>query len=43
LIIGISPLDLRKKLVGIANEVQATDASEIDYAAVLEKVSKDTR
>jgi len=38
-----SKADLRKKLVGIATEVQATDASEIDHAYVLEKVSKDSR
>ncbi|PRP76932.1 hypothetical protein PROFUN_06210 [Planoprotostelium fungivorum] len=38
-----SKADLRKKLVGIATEVQATDASEIDHASVLEKVSKDAR
>jgi cofilin len=38
-----SKADLKKKLVGIATEIQATDASEIDYNAVLEKVSKDVR
>jgi len=32
-----SKADLKKKLVGIATEVQATDASEIDYASVLDK------
>lgn len=29
---------LRKKLQGVGVEVQATDASEISYDAVLEKV-----
>eukprot|EP01113_Clastostelium_recurvatum_P021359 TRINITY_DN252_c0_g2_i2.p2 TRINITY_DN252_c0_g2~~TRINITY_DN252_c0_g2_i2.p2 ORF type:complete len:156 (+),score=36.57 TRINITY_DN252_c0_g2_i2:54-470(+) len=29
---------LRKKLVGIATEIQATDRAEIDHSAVLEKV-----
>lgn len=29
---------LRKKLVGIGTEIQATDASEIAYETVLEKV-----
>ena len=38
-----SKADLRKKLVGIATEIQATDASEIDYEAVLEKASRETR
>merc|ERR1711974_509190 len=33
----------RKKLVGIGNEVQATDMSEIDYQTVLEKVASTTR
>eukprot|EP00296_Roombia_truncata_P002213 JP438131.1.p1 GENE.JP438131.1~~JP438131.1.p1 ORF type:complete len:151 (-),score=60.48 JP438131.1:45-461(-) len=28
----------RKKLVGISTEIQATDASEVDYNEVLEKV-----
>jgi len=32
-----SKADLKKKLVGIATEVQATDASEIDQKAVLDK------
>jgi len=32
-----SKADLKKKLVGIATEVQATDASEIDYNSVLDK------
>lgn len=31
---------LRKKFVGIASEIQATDLSEIAYDVVLEKVSK---
>eukprot|EP00127_Corallochytrium_limacisporum_P004803 Clim_evm4s180 gene=Clim_evmTU4s180 len=31
---------LKKQLVGIAKEVQATDASEIEFQAVLEQVSK---
>lgn len=31
---------LRKKLVGIATEIQATDLSEVAYEVVLEKVSK---
>jgi cofilin len=31
---------LRKKLVGIASEIQATDLSEISYDTVLDKVSK---
>ncbi len=31
---------LRKKLVGIATEIQATDLSEIAYDVVLDKVSK---
>lgn len=30
---------IRKKLVGIGVEVQATDASEISFEAVLEKVT----
>jgi PHP family Zn ribbon phosphoesterase len=29
---------IRKKLVGVGTEVQATDASEISFEAVLEKV-----
>lgn len=29
---------IRKKLIGIGTEVQATDASEISFEAVLEKV-----
>jgi len=29
---------LRKKLVGIAHEIQATDPSEITFETVLEKV-----
>jgi cofilin len=32
--------DLRKKLVGIGTEVQATDSSEIDYEEVLNKVTR---
>eukprot|EP00019_Armaparvus_languidus_P010085 CAMPEP_0168579112 /NCGR_PEP_ID=MMETSP0420-20121227/20_1 /TAXON_ID=498008 /ORGANISM="Pessonella sp." /LENGTH=143 /DNA_ID=CAMNT_0008613001 /DNA_START=41 /DNA_END=472 /DNA_ORIENTATION=- len=32
--------DLRKKLVGIGTEVQATDNSEIDYDEVLNKVTR---
>jgi len=35
--------DFRKKLVGIATEVQATDASEIAYEAILEKAARDTK
>eukprot|EP01097_Dermamoeba_algensis_P010080 TRINITY_DN7291_c0_g1_i1.p2 TRINITY_DN7291_c0_g1~~TRINITY_DN7291_c0_g1_i1.p2 ORF type:complete len:139 (-),score=35.06 TRINITY_DN7291_c0_g1_i1:103-519(-) len=35
-----SKADLRKKLVGIATEVQATDRAEIDHDAVLEKVNR---
>ncbi|OZJ02327.1 Cofilin [Bifiguratus adelaidae] len=31
---------LRRKLVGIAVEVQGTDFSEVDYQTVLEKVSR---
>ena len=31
---------LRKKLVGVATEIQATDFSEVSYDVVLEKVSK---
>lgn len=31
---------LRKKLVGIATEIQATDLSEITYDVVFDKVSK---
>lgn len=31
---------IRRKLVGIGTEVQATDASEIAYETVLEKVSR---
>ncbi|CAG8551080.1 1846_t:CDS:2 [Racocetra persica] len=31
---------IRKRLVGIAVEVQGTDAEEVDYAAVLEKVTR---
>ena len=38
-----SKADLRKKLVGIATEIQATDAAEIDYQSVLEKASKDVK
>jgi len=33
----------RKKLVGIASEVQATDSAEISYDQVKEKVSRDVR
>ena len=32
--------DLRKKLVGIGTEIQATDSSEIDFATVLDKVTR---
>ena len=35
-----SKADLRKSLVGIGVEIQATDAAEIDYEAVLEKVKR---
>jgi len=38
-----SKADIRKKLVGIATEVQATDNSEIDYQTVLDKAQKETR
>jgi cofilin len=38
-----SKADLRKKLVGVATELQATDASEIDYDSILEKASRDVR
>jgi len=31
---------LRKKLVGVAAEIQATDFSEVSYDVVLDKVSK---
>lgn len=31
---------LRKKLVGVATEIQATDLSEVAYDVVLDKVSK---
>ena len=31
---------LRKKLVGVATEIQGTDLSEISYDSVLDKVSK---
>jgi cofilin len=34
---------LKKKLVGIAIEVQATDQSEIGFDSVKEKVSRDVR
>ncbi len=30
---------LRKKLVGISTEIQATDASEISFEAIHEKVT----
>jgi len=33
---------LRKKLVGIASEIQCTDLAEVAYDAVLEKVSRST-
>eukprot|EP00002_Diphylleia_rotans_P033125 TRINITY_DN7013_c0_g1_i1.p1 TRINITY_DN7013_c0_g1~~TRINITY_DN7013_c0_g1_i1.p1 ORF type:complete len:141 (-),score=31.68 TRINITY_DN7013_c0_g1_i1:479-901(-) len=33
----------RKKLVGIALEVQATDSSEIDYQVIFDKASSNTR
>ena len=32
--------NLKKMMVGIGSEVQATDASEIDYQVVLEKVTR---
>ena len=32
--------DLRKKLVGIGTEIQATDHSEIDFNTVLDKVTR---
>jgi len=32
--------NIRKKLVGIGTEVQATDRSEVDYNYVLEKVNR---
>eukprot|EP01108_Squamamoeba_japonica_P004034 TRINITY_DN321_c0_g1_i1.p2 TRINITY_DN321_c0_g1~~TRINITY_DN321_c0_g1_i1.p2 ORF type:complete len:144 (-),score=63.82 TRINITY_DN321_c0_g1_i1:79-510(-) len=35
-----SKADLRKKLVGIGTEVQATDASEVDFETVLDKVTR---
>jgi len=35
--------DFRKKLVGVGTEIQATDASEIDYETILDKAKKDTR
>eukprot|EP01106_Pelomyxa_sp_JSP_P015248 TRINITY_DN5169_c0_g1_i1.p2 TRINITY_DN5169_c0_g1~~TRINITY_DN5169_c0_g1_i1.p2 ORF type:complete len:153 (-),score=73.88 TRINITY_DN5169_c0_g1_i1:185-604(-) len=35
--------DLRKSLVGIGVEIQATDRSEIDLEAVLDKAKKATR
>jgi len=38
-----SKADLRKKLVGIQTEIQATDQSEIDFETVLEKAKKDTK
>merc|ERR1719378_870829 len=31
---------LRKKLVGIGTEIQATDSSEIDFETVLDKVTR---
>lgn len=31
---------LRKKLVGVASELQCTDLSEIAYSAVLERVAR---
>lgn len=31
---------LRKKLVGIGSEIQATDRAEIDHASVTEKVNR---
>jgi len=37
-----SKADLRKKLVGISTEIQATDLSEIDYDSVLDKASRGT-
>ncbi|CAO1623780.1 unnamed protein product [Jaminaea pallidilutea] len=33
---------LRRALVGISSEIQGTDASEVDYQSVLEKVSRST-
>jgi len=38
-----SKADLRKKLVGIATEIQATDMAEIDYDSVLEKAARDVK
>ena len=29
---------IRKKLVGVANEIQATDAAEVSYDTVLDRV-----
>jgi len=38
-----SKLDLRRALVGIAVEVQATDASEIDEQTIVEKVKRSSK
>jgi cofilin len=38
-----SKADMKKKLVGIGTEIQATDMSEIDYQTVLEKAIKEAR
>jgi len=34
---------LRRSLVGIASEIQATDPSEVDYEYVLDKITRTTR
>lgn len=34
---------LKKKLVGIATEVQACDDSEVSYGSVKDKVARDVR
>eukprot|EP01115_Flamella_aegyptia_P002279 TRINITY_DN136299_c0_g1_i1.p1 TRINITY_DN136299_c0_g1~~TRINITY_DN136299_c0_g1_i1.p1 ORF type:complete len:141 (+),score=65.52 TRINITY_DN136299_c0_g1_i1:84-506(+) len=38
-----SKADLKKKLVGIGSEIQATDSSEIDYETILDKAQRETR
>jgi len=38
-----SKLDLKKKLVGVQSEIQATDRGEIAYDTVLDKARKETR
>jgi len=40
MLIASSKDAFRKKLVGIGAEIQATDRSEVDHSAVLEKVSR---